>query len=254
MHNSSYNTVICSVTSVYNRRILSRMSRIALFGACGALVWLLRRYFSGAVCRNNVNLRGKTALITGGNTGLGKATALALAQKGAKVILACRSLERGDKAAMEIRSQVENAQVSVYFLDLSSLTSVRKFVHDFIKSENGLHILVNNAGMYGCPHWKSEDGYEMQFAVNHLGHFLLTNLLMDTLAKSAPSRIVIVSSSLHKHGHIDFDDLNGDKDYHPKKAYIQSKLANLLFAHELNKCLPSGIVLVYLNSPDQLNN
>ncbi|CAB4037309.1 Hypothetical predicted protein [Paramuricea clavata] len=219
------------------------MSRIALVGACGALVWLLRRYFSGAVCQNNVNLRGKTALITGGNTGLGKATALTLAQKGARVILACRSLKRGDKAASEIRSQVENAQVAVYFLDLSSLNSVRKFVQDFVRTENGLHILINNAGIYGCPHWKSEDGYEMQFAVNHLGHFLLTNLLMDTLAQSAPSRVLVVTSSLHKRGTIEFDDLSGDKDYKPRKAYAQSKLANLLFAHELNKRLPSGVTV-----------
>ena len=130
-----------------------------------------------------------------------------LAQKGARVILACRSLKRGDKAASEIRSQVENAQVAVYFLDLSSLNSVRKFVQDFVRTENGLHILINNAGIYGCPHWKSENGYEMQFAVNHLGHFLLTNLLMDTLAQSAPSRILVVTSSLHKRGCIEFDDL-----------------------------------------------
>ena len=217
------------------------MSKIALLvGACGALVWLLRRYFAGGVCQNSVNLRGKTALITGGNTGLGKATALALAQKGARVILACRSLERGDRAASEIRSQVENAEIAVHFLDLSSLESVRRFVQDFIRTESDLHILINNAGIYGCPPWKSEDGYELQFAVNHLGHFLLTNLLMDTLERSAPSRIVVVSSSLHKGGHIEFDDLNGDQDYQPKKAYVQSKLANLLFAHELNKRLPSG--------------
>lgn len=220
------------------------MSRLALVGVCGALVWLLRRYFRGGVCHNKVNLRGKTALITGGNTGLGKATALALAERGARVILACRSLDRGDRAASEIRSQVENAQIVVYFLDLSSLTSVRKFVQEFTKNENDLHILVNNAGIYGCPHWKSEDGYEMQFAVNHLGHFLLTNLLLDTLAQSAPSRIIVVSSSLHKKSHIKFDDLNGDKHYNPSKAYSHSKLANVLFAHELNKRLPPGTVFI----------
>lgn len=217
------------------------MSRIALVGACSALVWFLRRYFSGGFCKNKVDLHGKTALITGGNTGLGKATALALAQKGARVILACRSLERGDKAASEIRSKVKNAKIRVYFLDLSSLKSVRKFAQDFSRTESELHILVNNAGIYGCPHWKTEDGYEMQFAVNHLGHFLLTNLLLDTLARSIPSRIIIVGSSLHKGAQIAFDDLNGDKEYHPRKAYGQSKLANLLFAHELNKRLPSGI-------------
>ncbi|XP_028395172.1 retinol dehydrogenase 12-like [Dendronephthya gigantea] len=219
------------------------MFRIAFVGACGALVWFLRRHFSGAFCKNDVNLRGKTALITGGNTGLGKATALALAQRGARVILACRSLKRGDKAASEIRSQVKNANIAVYFLDLSSLKSVRKFAQDFSRAESELHILVNNAGIYGCPHWKSEDGYEMQFAVNHLGHFLLTNLLLDTLAMSAPSRIIVVSSALHKNARIPFDDLNGDKDYHPKKAYGQSKLATLLFAHELNKRLPSGVTV-----------
>ena len=218
------------------------MSQIALVGACGALVWLLRRYFSGSMCQNNVSLRGKTVLITGGNTGLGKATALALAKKGARVILACRSLERGVKAASEIRSQVENAQIAVYYLDLSSLESVRRFVQDFVKSETGLHILINNAGIFGCPNWKSEDGYEMHFAVNHLGHFLLTNLLMDMLAQSAPSRIVVVSSSLHKRGHIEFNDLGSDVDYKPRKAYSQSKLANLLFAHELNKRLPPGTI------------
>lgn len=214
---------------------------IAVAGACGTLVWLFRRYFGGKICQNDVSLCGKTALITGGNTGIGKATALALARKGAKIILACRSLQRGDKAADEIRHRVRNANVCVFFLDLSSLKSIKQFAKDFTKTGNTLHILINNAGIYGTPHWKSEDGFELQFAVNHLGHFLLTNLLMDTLAKSKPSRIIIVSSSLHKYGSIDFEDLNGDKNYSPRKAYAQSKLANLLFAHELKKRVPQGI-------------
>ena len=216
------------------------MSKIVLVGACGALVWLLRRYFGGGVCRTCLSLKGKTAIITGGNTGIGKATALALARRGAKVILACRSIARGDRAAKEIRQEVRDAEIGVRFLDLSSLGSVRRFVDDFLRSKNRLHILVNNAGMYGCPHWKSEDGYEMHFAVNHLGHFLLTNLLLDTLSRCGPSRVVVVSSSLHKYAKINFDDLHGDKCYVPGAAYSQSKLANILFARELSKRLPPG--------------
>lgn len=228
-------------SGLFNYLSSAIMSKIALVGACGALVWFLRRYFAGGICKNNVSLAGKTAIITGGNTGIGKATAFAFAKRGARVILACRSVEKGDKAAKEIRLQVKNADVAVRYLDLSSLSSVRRFVDNFLRSENQLHILVNNAGLFGCPHWKSEDGYEMQFAVNHLGHFLLTNLLLDPLSKSAPSRIVVVSSSLHKSAKINFEDLQGDQSYLPKVAYKQSKLANILFAHELSKRLPPGM-------------
>lgn len=208
----------------------------------------LRCYFAGGVCKNTVSMEGKTVLITGANTGLGKETALELARRKARVILACRSLEKGQQAAEEIRSKVKDAVVVVKSLDLSSLVSVRIFAGEILKEEGRLDVLINNAGVYMDPPVpKTQDGFEMHFGVNHLGHFLLTNLLLDLLEKSCPSRIVVVSSSLSKRARVDFDNIYGEKSHekvkrqdHMKGPYAQSKLANILFAHELNKRLPDG--------------
>ncbi|XP_008303252.1 retinol dehydrogenase 14-like, partial [Stegastes partitus] len=134
-------------------------------------------------------------------------------------------------------------------LDLASLQSVRDLAKDVQENEERLDILINNAGIMMCPKWETEDGFEMQFGVNHLGHFLLTNCLLDLLKKSTPSRIVIVSSVGHQRGRIHFDDINLDKSYNPEKSYRQSKLANILFCRELAARLQGTGVTVYSLHP-----
>ncbi|KAM9366784.1 retinol dehydrogenase 13 [Symphorus nematophorus] len=215
----------------------------------GAGVLALRRWLAGGVCRSKVRLDGKTVLITGANTGIGKETAMDMAKRGARVILACRDMTRARIAADEIRQESGNGNVVVKRLDLSSMQSVRDLAKDVEENEERLDILINNAGIMMCPKWKTEDGFEMQFGVNHLGHFLLTNCLLDLLKKSAPSRIVIVSSLAHERGRIHFDDINFDKNYSSDKSYSQSKLANVLFARELAARLQGTEVNVYSLHP-----
>ncbi|GAA6217715.1 retinol dehydrogenase 12-like [Lates japonicus] len=215
----------------------------------GAGVLALRRWLAGGVCRSKVRLEGKTVVITGANTGIGKETALDMAKRGARVILACRDMTRARIAADEIRQTSGNGNVVVKKLDLASLQSVRDFAKDIQENEERLDILINNAGVMMCPKWKTEDGFEMQFGVNHLGHFLLTNCLLDQLKKSAPSRIVIVSSLAHEKGQIHFDDINLDKDYDRVKSYRQSKLANVLFCRELATRLQGTGVTTYCLHP-----
>ncbi|KAM7396698.1 hypothetical protein PAMP_019721 [Pampus punctatissimus] len=204
---------------------------------------------AGRVCHSKARLDGKTILITGSNTGIGKETAVDLAKRGARVILACRDMDRANKAAEEVRKMSQNDNVIVKKLDLASLQSVRQLAKEIQESEERLDILINNAGVMCCPKWQTEDGFEMQFGVNHLGHFLLTNCLLDLLKKSSPSRIVNVSSLAHENGQIYFDDINQDKDYHPWKSYSQSKLANVLFTRELAKKLQGTGVTTYSLHP-----
>ncbi|XP_036950265.1 retinol dehydrogenase 12 [Acanthopagrus latus] len=215
----------------------------------GASVLALRRWLAGGVCRSKARLDGKTVLITGANTGIGKETALDMAKRGARVILACRDMTRAHIAADEIRQRSGNGNVVVKKLDLSSLQSVRDLAKDVEANEDHLNILINNAGVMMCPKWKTEDGFEMQFGVNHLGHFLLTNCLLDLLKKSAPSRIVTVSSLAHERGQIHFDDINLDKDYDRQVSYRQSKLANVLFSRELATRLQGTGVTTYSLHP-----
>ncbi|XP_007903540.1 retinol dehydrogenase 13 [Callorhinchus milii] len=198
---------------------------------------LLRRWMTGGVCRSRVRLDGKTVIVTGANVGIGKETAKDIARRGARVILACRDLEKAEKAAAKIREETGNGNVLIRKLDLASLKSVRAFAKEIQDTETQLDVLINNAGIMWCPKWKTEDGFEMQFGVNHLGHFLLTNLLLDLLKKSAPSRIVNVASLAHKRGKINFDDINLDQKYDSVVSYSQSKLANVLFTRELAKRL-----------------
>ncbi|XP_053722798.1 retinol dehydrogenase 13 [Synchiropus splendidus] len=219
----------------------------ALVTAVGLLA--VRRWMAGPSCRSKVRLEGKTVLITGANTGIGKETALDMARRGARVILACRDMTRARVAADEIRQRSGNGNVVVKQLDLASLQSVRDLARDMERSEERLDILINNAGIMMCPKWQTKDGFEMQFGVNHLGHFLLTHCLLDLLKKSAPSRIVIVSSLGHVKGQIHYDDINLDKDYNPEKSYRQSKLANVLFGRELARRLEGTNVTVYSLHP-----
>uniref|UniRef100_A0A3Q3K3G2 Uncharacterized protein n=1 Tax=Monopterus albus TaxID=43700 RepID=A0A3Q3K3G2_MONAL len=188
-----------------------------------------------------VRLDGKTVLITGANTGIGKETALDMAHDiyfkfylGARVNLACRDMTRARIAADEIRQKSGNDNVVMKELDLASLQSVRDLARDIQVNEQRLDILINNAGIMMCSKWKTEDGFEMQFGVNHLGHFLLTNCLLDLLKKSAPSRIVIVSSLAHEKGRIHFDDISLNKNYCPIQSIILCTLCTGVTVYSLH--------------------
>lgn len=181
---------------------------------------------------------GKIVVITGANSGLGYETALALARKNAHVVMTSRSIEKGEKARAEILKQVPNAQVDVMRLDLANLASIREFVEAFNNRYDRLDQLYNNAGVMALPKSKTADGFEMQFGTNHLGHFALTGLLLPKLLSTPNSRVVSVSSGAYRTvSAINFDDLMGEKSYSRYGAYGQSKLANILFANELNRLL-----------------
>lgn len=187
------------------------------------------------------NLTGKTYIVTGGNSGIGLITVEQLALQGATVILACRRPAEGERASLEIRAKNPKVQIQVAPLDLADLQSVRRFAEHFLNAYSVLHGLVNNAGVMNTPFGKTRDGFETQIGTNHLGHYLLTELLLPVLAKSAPSRIVNLSSCFHdramgREGRIDFEDLHFErKKYDGWAAYAQSKLANLLHAKHLAK-------------------
>ncbi|KAI7800857.1 dehydrogenase/reductase SDR family member 13a.3 [Triplophysa rosa] len=210
--------------------------------------------FRGSRFKSSAKLKGKTAIVTGSNTGIGKATALDLARRGARVILACRNQEKAEAAVYDIRRESGNSEVLYMHLDLASLKSVRNFAETFLKSEPRLDLLINNAGLITCG--KTEDGFGMAFGVNHLGHFLLTLLLLDRLKEAEHSRIVNVSALLHRLGSVDFNLLNTQKDlvtgqssWHAFRAYCHSKLCNVLFTRELANCLEGTNVTCYCLHP-----
>jgi NAD(P)-dependent dehydrogenase (short-subunit alcohol dehydrogenase family) len=178
---------------------------------------------------------GRTAVVTGANSGIGYETARALAAKGARVVLACRSEDKGRDAEQRVRRAVPEADVRFEPLDLGSLASVRRFAEKLAAEEPRLDLLVNNAGVMMTPRGKTADGFETQFGTNHLGHFALTGLLLDKLRRAPGARVVNVSSLIHFQGRIDFDDLQAERSYDPTRAYGQSKLANLLFTRELTR-------------------
>ncbi|XP_042864045.1 retinol dehydrogenase 13-like [Penaeus japonicus] len=192
-------------------------------------------------CTSTRRLDGKTAIITGASAGIGKETARDLAGRGARVILACRNTEKAQKVANEIIAVTGNQQVLVRHVDTSNMSSVRKFAYGILSSENNLHILINNAGIPGYTTRKlTSEGLEMAMATNHFGHFLLTNLLLDLLKASAPSRVVNVTSNAHwMCHHLDTDDLNYKWRHFPGwlPSYGQSKLSNILFTLELSQRL-----------------
>jgi NAD(P)-dependent dehydrogenase (short-subunit alcohol dehydrogenase family) len=188
---------------------------------------------------------GRTAVVTGANSGLGYCTARELARRGARVLLACRSEKRGKEAALRLHQEVgEGCRTGYRHLDLADLSSVREFAADF--GDERLDLLINNAGVMALPYGRTADGFETQFGVNHLGHFALTGLLLPRLTATAGSRVVSVSSRMHAVANIDLGDLNSERRYRRWTAYGRSKTANLLFIHELARRLagarPDGTV------------
>lgn len=183
------------------------------------------------------DMQGKVVIVTGGNSGIGYEVGKALAANNAQVILGVRNNERGAEAVHQILKQNPRSVVAMRCLDLANLESVQEFAKNFQRDFNRLDLLINNAGVMALPRRTTQDGFEMQFGINHLGHFALTGLLLSSLLNTPNSRVVTVSSRLHENGQINFDDLMGEEDYDKNRAYAQSKLANLLFAYELQRRL-----------------
>ena len=201
-------------------------------------------------------MRGKVCLVTGGNAGIGKASALGLANMGAIVIVVGRDRSRGEAAVTEIKQKSNNDAVDLMLADLSSQASIRRLAEDFKDRYQQLHVLINNAGVFTSKHTVTVDGIETTFAVNHLAPFLLTNLLLAVLKASAPARIINITSSGERSGTINFDNLQGEGRYSGFRAYNQSKLAMILFTYELARklegtgvtvnCVHPGVVVTNL--------
>lgn len=220
------------------------------------MLYFLRKYIQGPRYQKSNRLEGKVVIITGCNRGIGKEIALEMARRGARVYMACRSYDKCEEARLEIIKQSRNVNVFNRSLDLSSLDSVRHFVEEFLNQEHSLHILINNAAVITKKRQLSSDGYELQLATNHLGHFLLTNLLLDTLKQSEPSRITTISSNAHILALLNKQDLQSEKSFIWFKAFLQSKFCNTLFTLKLAEilqdtqvtanCLYPGLVLTDL--------
>jgi NAD(P)-dependent dehydrogenase (short-subunit alcohol dehydrogenase family) len=183
---------------------------------------------------------GKLIVITGGNSGIGFEAARALAGRGAHVMLAVRSAQRGQAAAEAIGREHARARVEIAELDLADLASVRRFAENFQSRHTSLPVLINNGGVMATPYRRTAQGFELQFGTNHLGHFALTGWLLPVLLATPGVRVVTVSSGVHIRGRIDFDNLDGARGYRAWAAYAQSKLANLLFAYELQRRVDSA--------------
>lgn len=191
-------------------------------------------------------LDGKTVLITGGNAGIGKETAVALALRGARVIIACRDEEKAKKAVREIKARSHNMNVLYMEVDLANMKSIRDFGKTFLQREKRLDLLINNAGMPSVLDW-TDDNFSMCFGVNHLGHFLLTNLLLPRLKESSPSRVITLTCSSYKYQKLDFQDLN--YNLFPFFTYCRSKLANIYFTQELARMMEGKGVTAYAVHP-----
>ncbi len=195
----------------------------------------------------------RVALITGGTSGIGKATATALAAMGAKVVVSGRKKERGEAAVGEIRDRSGNEKVSLMLGDLAVQAEVRELAQAFRERHDRLDVLVNNAGIIQSKRTETPDGIELTLAVNHLAPFLLTNLLLDLLEKSAPSRIITVSSEARRGTEIDFDDLQSERRYRAFRVYGMTKLANILFTYELAERLEGTGVVANCLHPGSVN-
>ena len=192
----------------------------------------------------NQNMAGKICMVTGANSGIGKVTALELAKQGAMVTMVCRTREKAEAASRDIRERIGSASLELMVADLSSQADIRRLAEEFQNKHDRLDVLVNNAGVFTRTRSMTRDGIETTFAVNHLAYFLLTNLLLEPVKRSAPARVVNVSSRAHTSATINFDDLQGEREYGGWRAYCQSKLANILFTCELAKRVESSGVTV----------
>lgn len=181
------------------------------------------------------NLSGRVGIVTGANSGIGFYIALELARHGMQVTMAARDPGRGEDAVKRVRAAAPDANVELALLDLADLSSIRSFAQGWSTQHEGLDLLVNNAGVMAIPYRRTVDGFEMQFGVNHLGHFSLAGLLLPSLLIGEGARVVTVASGAHQRGRINFEDLQSEKGYRPWGAYSQSKLANLLFAFEFQR-------------------
>ncbi|BCJ94100.1 short-chain dehydrogenase [Anaerocolumna cellulosilytica] len=187
-------------------------------------------------------IRQKTVLITGASSGMGKAAAAMLADKGFRVILLCKNKERGEKAQAELKQKNQRRELELALCDLGSMKDIRRFTDEWNKRGEVLDVLINNAGVISLNRRETEDGLEEQFGVNHIGHFLLTLRLLDTMKRG--SRIVVVASGAHRIGKIHFSNFNLTYGFHVIKAYSQSKLANVLFTRELARRLKNQGITV----------
>jgi NAD(P)-dependent dehydrogenase (short-subunit alcohol dehydrogenase family) len=183
------------------------------------------------------SLTGRTALVTGANSGIGKQAAIALAGAGATVLLGCRDPKKAAVAMSDILDEHPDAEIEPLPIDLSDLEIVAEAAEHVLGRVRPLDLLINNAGVMAPPHMKTEQGFELQFGTNHLGHFALTGILLPKILASDAGRVVTVSSMAHRQGRMDFDDLNWEESYSRWPAYGRSKLANLLFAFELDRRL-----------------
>lgn len=182
-------------------------------------------------------MKDKVCLVTGANSGIGKAITMGLAEMGAIVVMVCRNRKRGEKALGDVKTNSRNDRVELLLADLSTRSAIEELVASFKNRFSRLDVLVNNAGILTRRRCLTADGFEMQFFVNHLAYFLLANLLCDVLKASAPSRIVNVASTAHSRGTIDFDDLQGERNYDGWQMYANTKLANIVFTYELARRL-----------------
>ncbi len=194
-------------------------------------------------------MRDKTVLITGATSGIGKATAIDLASRGAIISLLIRNLEKGKATKNEIIEKTGNKNIDIQLIDLADLSSVKKAAEELKVKFKSIDILINNAGGMFKERFLSKDGYELTFAMNHLGHFLLTNLLMENIKAAPNARIINISSEAQRGGRIDFDDLMAEKKFTPFKAYSQAKLANIIFTKSLKERLAESNISVFALHP-----
>lgn len=225
-------------------RIPKPLIYVSVFGTVCGGAYLIKETLSGKDYKIKTSAANKVIIITGANTGLGKEAARLLAIKNATVVMACRDMVKCEKSRVELALMSRNKRLYCRKCDLSSQESIREFANKFQKEFNRLDVLINNAGVMRCSKSSTKEGIETHLGVNHMGHFLLTNLLLDSLKKSAPSRIVNVTTLKHGSSRINKVDLNSDMSYSEEEAYNQSKLANLMFTSKLAEVLKDTGVTV----------
>jgi retinol dehydrogenase-13 len=218
-------------------------------------IYLLRRFSVGTPCPSRAIMKGKTVIVTGANTGMGKQTALDLARREARVILACRNQQSGEKARSDISRLTGNDQVVFRHLDLASFSSIRKFAASVLREETHIDVLINNAGVFMMPLRRSQDGVEMHLAVNYLGQFLLTQLLLERLKQGPSARVVNVAADIPSWlANVNFEDINSERGYNRVRAVVQSKTCVLLATRHLSTLLENTNVTVNSVSPGIVRN